>query len=87
MYCTIEEAWGNKINFRNNNHNHIQENYINNECLNFHNHINNCTKCKIELMKKMNISDILSLDDNTKETLLIFLIGLVVLIILNIFYK
>ena len=68
-----------------NNHNHT--NY---GCDEFMLHLQNCEKCQIAMYNKFKPSkmeELLTLNPNIKETIVIFLVGLVVLLVLNLFYK
>ena len=68
-------------------HNHNLESY---GCDDFMLHLQNCEKCQIAMYNKFKPSkmeELLTLNPNIKETVVIFLVGLVVLLVLNLFYK
>jgi formylmethanofuran dehydrogenase subunit E len=60
-------------------------------CNNYLNHLEECEECRMYILNKYSksnkLSDILSMNPQLKETLLVFLIGLLILMILNLFIK
>ena len=53
-------------------------------------HLNSCEECQMNLISKYRhnkLIEILTTNPQLKETLVVFLIGLLILIILNLFYK
>lgn len=51
-------------------------------------HINNCQECYQKYNKKQyQLTELLALNPQLKETLMIFLIGMLILLILNLLYK
>lgn len=61
-------------------------------CENYLDHINNCENCRLIIEKMLsnnstNIIDKLLSTPEIKETIVVFLIGIVILMILNILYK
>ena len=50
-------------------------------------HLENCNKCKMDFYKKHYLYNILSVNPQMKETIIIFLIGILILLILNLLYK
>ena len=58
-------------------------------CQDFMYHLQNCEECQnlIHSNKPSKIEEILLLNPNIKETIVIFLVGILILIILNLFYK
>jgi hypothetical protein len=59
-------------------------------CQDFMYHLQNCEECQNLMHNKFKpskIEEILSLNPNIKETIVIFLVGILILMILNLFYK
>jgi hypothetical protein len=59
-------------------------------CDDFLNHLNTCDSCKRNISNKFvqnKLFDILKLNPQLRETIIIFLIGIVILMVLNLFYK
>lgn len=95
MYCLINEAWPeynnfNKIeHFTDNKPIHIQhvQKY---SCSDFLEHLENCPECSNFIIKKYSnnqFNELFKLNPQLKETILVFLIGIVILLIINLFYK
>jgi len=97
MYCSIQDAWqDNEFTYKTkiqeqNRPNQIKEEYNNdlmsNECINFLNHIQGCKKCRNEIMGIVAKENIMSFNPQIKEVMIIFLIGIIILMILNLLYK
>ena len=99
MYCSIQEAWPDHK-FQNHRLNNIEyfkeDNIINkvvepiDKCYSIIEHIESCPNCRNYILQKYGTSQITKLletNPQLKETILIFLIGIVILLILNLFYK
>lgn len=59
-------------------------------CDDFFDHLERCDECRKyieERFKKNNYVELLNLNPQLKETLIVFLIGILLLMILNLFYK
>ncbi len=57
-------------------------------CNDFLTHIETCESCRMRLLNRTNkITELFELNPQLKETLMIFLIGIVILMILNLLYK
>ena len=66
------------------------ENYESNDCKKFMDHLQSCEECQMKIYNKFKpskVEELLSLNPQIKETVVIFLIGLLILIILNLLYK
>jgi len=100
MYCSIQEAWP-EHNFQNQSSKSIEyfkqninqdqknDNSIN-KCYSILEHIESCPNCKYYIQQKYGSNQLLELlntNPQLKETILVFLIGIVILLILNLFYK
>lgn len=60
------------------------------KCINYLDHIENCDQCRTYLIQKYSknrLIEILNNNPQLKETIVVFLIGLVIIMILNLFYK
>ena len=60
------------------------------KCFSIIEHIETCPKCKYYIQQKYGSNQMLELfntNPQLKETILVFLIGIVILLILNLFYK
>lgn len=101
MYCSIQEAWP-EHRFQNHRHNNIEyfnhnnlpsnkpEEQILNKCNSIIEHIESCPHCKQYIQQKYGSNHIIELfntNPQLKETILVFLIGVLILMILNLFYK
>jgi len=100
MYCSIQEAWqDNDYNiksiestynrpelFDRNIKEHFNEKNFN-DCSIYLHHLETCEKCKAEFLKKNYINNIIAINPQIKETVIIFLIGLLILLIINLLYK
>lgn len=91
MYCNISEAWGTN-NIINNNTNvveHFEEKKY--TCEDYLKHIVDCSECQTKLNEKFNkiqerpLINLDNFDCKTKETIIIFILGLILLMTLNIF--
>lgn len=61
-----------------------------NKCYSIIEHIESCPNCKNYLQQKYGstiITELLNTNPQLKETILVFLIGIAILLILNLFYK
>ena len=66
-------------NFNNNN---------NNTCKYILEHINNCSSCRLKFIQnKNNIFSSLDINPEYKETIIVFLIGIIIILLLNLFIK
>jgi hypothetical protein len=75
-----------------NNHNHNHKQFSSKlSCNEFLNHLEECEECRIYISNRYSKSnklvDILATNPQLKETLMVFLIGILVLMVLNLFYK
>jgi hypothetical protein len=142
MFCSVQEAWPEYYNYKNNDKNNVyndnrvdnykkpyinqsiganphlksqkrdqeikktntkiehfnddqieefNEEYFNNECEQIMQHIEYCNKCKqkLNIMKNNNslINKINNISEETKETVIIFLIGFIVILLIHLFHK
>lgn len=86
----------NHFSHNNHSHNNLHNNHLHNKhntfcsCQDFMYHLQNCEECQNLMHNKFRpskIEEILSLNPNIKETIVIFLVGILILMILNLFYK
>jgi len=99
MYCSIQEAWPEHKfqNHRLNNIEYFKEDNINNKvlepinkCFSIIEHIESCPNCRNYILQKYGshqFSKLFETNPQLKETIIIFLIGIVILLILNLLYK
>lgn len=97
MYCLINEAWPeynnyNKIEHFNENKTnlHIKQSTEKYTCSDFLEHLEKCPECANHIIKKYsnnNFNELFKFNPQLKETILVFLIGIVILLIINLFYK
>ena len=91
MYCSLQEAWPNihnkALNYSSNTKYNIE--YFNNDnCKNILEHINNCPSCRLKFIKHKNdIFSFLDLNPENKETIIVFLIGVMIILLLNLLIK
>jgi hypothetical protein len=61
------------------------------ECQDFLRHLDECETCRINIASRLNkpnkLADLLTTNPQLKETIMVFLIGIVILMVLNLFYK
>lgn len=89
MYCSLQEAWPT---FKTNITEHfiddkppIEQKKIN--CDDILNHIKNCDYCKNHLkLNKNPLTEIFSINPQIKDTIIVFLFGLILLLIVNLFF-
>lgn len=100
MYCSIQEAWPehkfiprNVEHFRQeqqpNPNLNLQNNHVDN-CNNIILHIDSCPYCQNYIKQKYyknQLIDFINMNPQLKETIIVFLIGIVILMILNLFCK
>jgi hypothetical protein len=99
MYCSISEAWGNNNKIYDFNKNITNNNIIENfkdelkniKCDDFLKHIVDCNECQKILTQKFcknqrPLIDLNLIDKNTKETIIIFIFGLILIMIFNMFF-
>lgn len=97
MYCLINEAWPEYNNFNKIEHftdnkpiQHIKQPIQQYSCSDFLEHLENCPECANFIIKKYSnnqFNELFKLNPQLKETILVFLIGIVILLIINLFYK
>ena len=59
-------------------------------CENFMEHYNNCDLCKKKILnsiKNNKLIELFTLTPQLKETLIVFLLGILIILLLNLFYK
>ena len=102
MYCSIQEAWP-EHKFISKNVEHFRQEqpittsttvpiHLNdvNKCNNIIDHIETCPYCQNYIRQKYyknQIIDFININPQLKETIIVFLIGIVIIFILNIFCK
>lgn len=98
MYCSIKDAWSNN-NFRTEHFNQYQQlpqklipvpEIPVNKCNSIIEHIESCPKCKKYILDKYsnnNYMEIFNTNPEIRETILVFLIGILILLTLNLFIK
>jgi hypothetical protein len=64
------------------------ENFNNDNCKYIIEHINNCPSCRLKFIKhKNNLFSSLDLNPEHKESIIVFLIGIMIILLLNLFIK
>ena len=103
MYCSIQDAWPeNGFRIENFNQypelqkplqqkQQITETMVDKDkCYLIIEHIESCPKCKQYIMQKYGsnrLSELFTNNPELKETVIVFLIGILILLVLNLFYK